>query len=184
MKIRPAIAGDAEAIGTLASEFHAHLNSLGDPMKFHFNAETYLRDGFGENPAFVGLVAELGENIIGYLLLQFGYDTDQSRRLAYVDDLYVSETSRGQGVGKALMKRAADVARLHGAQALWWGVHERNYSAFRFYENLGARYIKGIRFMSIDVEALIYDGNATKGSCESIGANRFNTRSGDRSGDN
>jgi len=154
MRIRAATVDDAEAIAKLASEFHAYLRKLGNASSFHFNASTYVRDGFGENPAFLGLVAELDENIIGYLLLQFGYDTDQSRRLAYVDDLYVGESWRGKGIGKALMVRAADSARSHGAQALWWGVHEKNDSAFRFYEGLGARYVKGIRFMSIDAEAL------------------------------
>lgn len=154
-RIRAATVDDAEAIGRLAAEFHAYLRKLGDASSFHFNASTYVRDGFGENPAFLGLVAESDENIIGYLLLQFGYDTDQSRRLAYVDDLYVGESWRGQGVGKLLMTRAADLARTHGAQALWWGVHERNDSAFRFYESLGARYVKGVRFMSIDVDDLV-----------------------------
>jgi len=154
ISIRAATIDDAGSISKLAAEFHAYLQKLGDASNFYFNASTYIRDGFGEKPAFVGLVAESGEDIVGYLLLQFGYDTDQSRRLAYVDDLYVGESWRGQGVGKALMTQAADTARSHGAQALWWGVHERNDLAFRFYEGLGARYVKGIRFMSIDVGAL------------------------------
>ena len=154
MKIRMATADDAEAISKLASEFHAYLNALGDSTKFYFNASTYLRDGFGERPAFLGLVGELDDTVVGYLILDFGYDTDRSRRLAYVNDLFVTESCRGQGVGKALMIRAAETAREHGAETLWWGVYDRNDSAMRFYESLGARYIKGIRFMSIDADAL------------------------------
>lgn len=155
MRIRPATADDAEAISKLASEFHAYLNRLGDPTKFHFNASTYLRDGFGERPAFVGLVAESDNSIvIGYLILHFGYDTDHGRREAYIDDVYVQESWRGHAVGKALMVRAANTAREHGAEALWWGVYERNNTALRFYESLGARYINGMRFMSIDVDSL------------------------------
>lgn len=154
MKIRAATADDAEAISKLASEFHAYLNALGDATKFHFNGSTYLRDGFGERPAFLGLVAESNETLVGYLILDFGYDTDQSRRLAYVNDLFVTESCRGQGVGKALMRSAAETAREHGAQALWWGVYDRNDSAILFYEELGARYVESIRFMSIDIEKL------------------------------
>ena len=149
-----ATADDAEAISKLASEFHAYLNALGDQTKFHFNASTYLRDGFGNEPAFLGLVAESDDTVVGYLILDFGYDTDQSRRLAYVNDLFVTESCRGRGLGKALMKHAAKTAREHGAEALWWGVYERNHSAMRFYQDLGARYVEGIRFMAIDVEAL------------------------------
>jgi GNAT superfamily N-acetyltransferase len=154
MMIRAATADDAEAISKLALEFHGYLNALGDSTKFLFNASTYLRDGFGERPAFLGLVAESDETVVGYLIVDFGYDTDRSRRLAYVNDLFVTESCRGQGVGKALMSRAAETAREHGAETLWWGVYDRNDSAMRFYESLGARYIKGIRFMSIDVDAL------------------------------
>ena len=91
------------------------------------------------------------DTVIGYLLLHFGYDTDRGRREAYVHDLYVEATRRGQGIGKALMVRAADLARSRGAEALWWGVQERNTAAFRFYESLGAQYVTGVRFMSMDI---------------------------------
>lgn len=158
MRVRAATADDAEPISKLASEFHAYLNALGDPTEFNFNASTYLRDGFGERPAFLGLVAESNDNVVGYLILDFDYDTDHSRRLAFVNDLFVTESYRGQGVGKALMDHAAETAREHGAQALWWGVYERNESALKFYESLGAAYVKGISFMSIEVDNL-FDEN-------------------------
>lgn len=154
MIIRTAEAGDAQAIEKLAAEFHRYLNQLGDPTQFSFNASAYLRDGFGDQPAFAGLVAQSEEQIVGYLILHFGYDTDHGKRDAYIDDLFVTEYWRSKGVGKALLKSAADVARAHGAEALWWGVYERNDSALRFYESLGARHVKGIRFMAIDVDSL------------------------------
>lgn len=96
----------------------------------------------------------MDEQIIGYLILHFGYDTDHSRRDAKVDDLFVTERWRGKGAGEALMKGAAEVAQSHGAEALWWGVYEHNKSAIRFYETLGARHVKDMRFMSIDIESL------------------------------
>lgn len=155
MRIRVGTPADAEAISKLASEFHAYLHELGDAMQFYFNGSTYLRDGFGENPAFTALMAESDDaEVVGYLILSFGYDTDRSRRLAYVDDVFVREASRGRGIGKALMVHAAEIARTQGVETLWWGVHERNDDAMRFYKKLGARYIKGIRFMSIDIAAL------------------------------
>jgi GNAT superfamily N-acetyltransferase len=145
----------------LATEFHAYLRGLGDPMRFHFTAETFRRDGFGERPAFVALVAEAGGGAVGYALIHFGYDTDRSRREAYLNDLFVTEAWRGQGVGKALIIAAAQAARSqHGAQALWWGVYDRNAVAFRFYEKLGATYVDNVRFMSVDIDALLGGGAA------------------------
>jgi ribosomal protein S18 acetylase RimI-like enzyme len=149
--IRNADLRDAAAVARLADEFHAYLNALGDPALFNFTAEIYVRDGFGDDPAFYGLVAESGGSVVGYLLLHFGYDTDRGRREAYVDDVYVQAKSRGQGIGKALMSEAAGLARSRGAKVLWWGVYERNEAAFRFYESIGARYLTGIRFMYMDI---------------------------------
>lgn len=155
MNIREATVDDAESISKLASEFHHYLSSLGDPTRFNFSAAAYVRDGFSDNPAFLGFVAEIKDEVVGYLIFHFGYDTDYSRRLAYVVDLYVDEKHRSHGIGKALMKRAGEAALAHGATALWWGVYERNASALKFYESLGAKHIKDIQFMSIKAEALI-----------------------------
>lgn len=154
MNIREATTADAESIANLASEFHNYLKDLGDQTSFYFNATTYLRDGFGPNPAFFGFVAEIEGAVVGYLLYHFGYDTDLSRRLTFIIDLYVGEKYRGRRIGTALMKRAAEAARDQEATDLFWSVYERNESALRFYEGLGARYVKGIHFMAIDVEAL------------------------------
>ena len=159
MTIRPATPGDADGVAALATEFHAYLNGLGDDMPFHFTAETYLRDGFGERPAFAGLVAEADGAVVGYALMHFGYDTDRSRREAFVADLFVTERWRGQGVGKALLIEAAKTAKVqHGAEGLWWGVYDRNESALQFYEQLGATYVNHVRFMSIDIDALTRHG--------------------------
>jgi len=65
MKIREATRDDANEIGALAEEFTNYLRSLGDETDFRFNANTFLRDGFGEEPAFKGLVAEIKGDTAG-----------------------------------------------------------------------------------------------------------------------
>ena len=149
--IRPATIDDAEAVTTLAEELNAYIRSLGDKTNFTFSSAAYVRDGFGGDPAFYGLVAENEGVIVGYLLYHFAYDTDHGRRLAYIADVYVQPGWRGHGIGKALMRRAAEVVRERGVESLWWGVYKHNESAFRFYESLGAQYLSDIRFMSMDV---------------------------------
>ena len=52
--VREATRNDAYEVGSLAMEFADYLRSLGDPTPFQFNDQTYLRDGFGDNPAFQG----------------------------------------------------------------------------------------------------------------------------------
>jgi ribosomal protein S18 acetylase RimI-like enzyme len=147
--IRPALAGDAHAIGNLAQQFAGYLRSLGDPTDFKLTAETYLGDGFGATPAFAGLVAEDQGTVIGYLLYHFGYDSDKAARNLHVVDLYVDPAVRTRGVGTALMSHAAGIAREAGAQELIWSVFHPNTLAIGFYEKLGAVRITDVFFMNL-----------------------------------
>jgi ribosomal protein S18 acetylase RimI-like enzyme len=145
--IRTTTRDDAEAIGEFARQFADYLRSLGDPTDFRFNAEAYLRDGFGPNPAFSGLVAELDGRIAGYLLYNFSYDTDKAIRLLHVLDLYVHDSARRHGAGRALMQAAAQICREAGGSELFWVVYSHNRLAFAFYESLGAQYAKDLQIM-------------------------------------
>ena len=149
--IRPAVIDDAEGIGRLAAEFAQYLRDLGDESELNFNAEVYVRDGFGNNPASSGLVAEHDNEIQGYLLYHPGYDTDCATRILHVIDLYVSETQRGQGIGRALMKEAQKICRRLGGTQLFWSVFAPNKAAIEFYEHLGAKFTRDLLFMTLDV---------------------------------
>jgi GNAT superfamily N-acetyltransferase len=149
--IRPATPADAEAIGQLMAQSAAYLRALGDTTDFRFTAEIYRRDGFGPNPAFSALVAELDNEIVGHLFYHFGYDTDRAMRLLYVIDLMVREDRRGQTIGKALMLRAAEICRETGGSEMVWAVYKPNQQAAKFYERLGAKYIEDLHFMHWDV---------------------------------
>jgi ribosomal protein S18 acetylase RimI-like enzyme len=133
LNIRAASADDAEAVGRLAEQFADYLRSLGDTTDFKLNAQTYLRDGFGTNPAFSGLVAEKDGNIVGYLLYHFGYDSDNAMRILHVVDLYVNESVRRLGIGRALMSAAAKLSRDAGGTELFWSVYVHNKVAASFY---------------------------------------------------
>lgn len=149
--VRSAIAQDANDIGELAQEFADYLRVLGDPSDFRFDADAYLRDGFGANSAFSGLVAESNGEILGYLLYHQGYEVDEATRNLHIIDLYVRGQWRRRGVGRALMEEAARVCRRLGGAQLFWSVYVRNEAAFAFYEGLGARYTQDLRFMRLDV---------------------------------
>ena len=152
MKIREATRDDADDIGALAGEFADYLRSLGDTTDIQFNASTYLRDGFGDNPAFQGLVAEIDNDVVGYLLYHSGYDADLAMRILHVIDLYVRPANRLQGVGRAFMKRAGEICTAAGGKGLFWSVYSPNRPAFDFYERLGARYVKDIEYMYLPLE--------------------------------
>src|SRR5437773_1397978 len=99
VSIRPLTTHDAADVERLYEQSAAHHRSLGDQSDFRFDADAFLRDGFGENPAFKGIGAEFDGTLVGYLLYAFEYDTDRASRYLFVLDLLVDESVRQQGVG-------------------------------------------------------------------------------------
>ena len=151
LTIRAATAADAEQVALLGREFAAYLRSLGDPGSFGLNAEQYLRDGFGENAALSGLIAELDGEVVGFLLYCRGYDLDLGGRIIHIVDLFVRETARRQGVARALMEAVAKICRRAGGQQLLWAVYTPNTLAKDFYEKLGATYVRDLQYMHLPV---------------------------------
>ena len=154
LTIRSALATDAPTVGSLVKQFANYLRTLGDQTDFKLTAEAYLRDGFGLRPAFQGLVAEDGGQVIGYLLYHFGYDSDGAFRNLHIVDLYVDFKARKKGVGRALMKATAGIARQAGAREIIWSVYHANDLAASFYERLGASRISDLFFMKLPVDGL------------------------------
>lgn len=150
--IRSAHAEDAEAIGAMMREFADFLRSLGDEGPLDADAEMVRRYGFGSNPAFAGLVAELDGAPSGYLLYHFGFDADSACRIVHVIDLYVREGARRHGVARALMERAREICRDAGGGGLAWSVYKPNKLATGFYERLGAVGIRDLDFMWWEID--------------------------------
>lgn len=148
--IRDAGRDDVPAMAALIEEFARYMRDLGDLTDLRLDAVALHRDGFGVDPAFRGLVAERAGTVVGLLLHHAGYDTDAACRLLFVVDLYVAESARGHGIGAALMNEARKAAVRAGARQLVWTVDRRNVAAKRFYEGIGARYVKDLELMYLD----------------------------------
>ncbi len=99
--------------------------------------EDLLRDGFGSNPKFQLLVAEMNQKIVGIALYYDRYSTWKGRTL-YLEDLIVEESQRRLGIGKALLKELVKIADEEEVERLEWQVLEWNKPAIEFYQKLGA----------------------------------------------
>jgi GNAT superfamily N-acetyltransferase len=152
--IRPVRVDDAEAVGAMAQELNTAMRALGDKNEGRFDAACFRRDGFGDRPAFKGLIAEEDGEPQGYLLYNEIYDTDLAQPALFVIDLYIRPAARGQGLGRALMNEAERLCRAAGGGALLWGVLHQNAAAMAFYETLGARYVDDVRFMVLRLPAM------------------------------
>ena len=149
--IRKARLADVPAIACLAAEFAQYLRGLGDSTEFRLNADALERDGFGQEPAFGGVVAEMGGGVVGYLLYHDGYDTDAACRLLIIADLFVTQAARGRGAGTALMREAREIAVSRGAKQFVWTVYQPNTQALRFYERNGGRRVQDLHLMCLDL---------------------------------
>ena len=97
IEIRRSTADDAQSIGRLAAEFQSYLRASATKQTSDWDGARYLADGFGEDPAFEGLVAEADSRVVGYALYHFGYDTERGQRLIYLIDRFVSQPFRRAG---------------------------------------------------------------------------------------
>jgi ribosomal protein S18 acetylase RimI-like enzyme len=149
MTIRPIQPNDADPIATLYQQSASYLRALGDDSSFLFDTKNYLQHGFGEQPVFSGIVAEIEMKLVGYLLYSFFYDTDAASKVMFILDLLVDETQRNKGFGQALIKEAKNIAKSKDAKTLFWAVYKDNNLAEQFYTKLGAKKIEDVFFMSM-----------------------------------
>ncbi|MGC4089944.1 MAG: GNAT family N-acetyltransferase [Polyangiaceae bacterium] len=107
---------------------------------------------FGPKPVAEALVAERAERTIGFALFFTTYSTFLTRPGIYLEDLFVLESERGSGVGKALLGAVRDVAVLRGAGRFEWSVLDWNENAIAFYERFGAKVLPDWRICRIELE--------------------------------
>jgi GNAT superfamily N-acetyltransferase len=134
-RIRPASPADGESVAAMCTALSA---AEGNDVQPGFTAEAFRRDGFGPDPAFVCLIAEMNGEAIGYALHCRDYDTDHLCRSLYLADLYVETAAHGRGIGRALMAATARAGRARGARLIMWHVLKSNLGARRFYSTVGA----------------------------------------------
>jgi GNAT superfamily N-acetyltransferase len=99
-----------------------------------------LRDVFGPTPRAEVLIAERDHAPLGFALFFHNYSTWEGRSGLYIEDLFVEETERKSGVGRALMAAIARLARDRGCARVELGVLEWN-PAREFYHRLGMRHM-------------------------------------------
>lgn len=104
---------------------------------FKVSETELISQGLCDNPTFSALVAEQGNNLLGYAVfysIPFTYDL---RPTVIMKELYVTHAARGQGVGEALFQMVKTESKKLGAARLQWLVLPSNDPAKRFYQAQG-----------------------------------------------
>ena len=170
LNIRPATPAD---VPTMLRFIHELATYEREPSAVIATEADLLRDGFSLAPdgtplhsptRFGALIADYSESPkesseaplapAGFALFFASYSTWQGHHGIRLEDLYVTPSLRGKGIGRALLARLAQIAIDEGCPRLEWDVLDWNAPAIAVYEKIGAHMLTTWRIMRLSGDAL------------------------------
>jgi GNAT superfamily N-acetyltransferase len=130
IKIRKASENDFASVHGLVEEFARFIKT---PEKVLITVEQMIQD----KDHFKCLVAIDNDKIIGFTTYFFSYYSWTGKAL-YIDDLYVKENYRGNGIGSNLFDALFQIAKEENCKKVKWQVSNWNTNAIEFYKKRGA----------------------------------------------
>ena len=135
MNLRPATISDVPTILRFIRELAEFEKLL---HEVEATEEKLRQTLFGADSRAEVIIAERAGVAEGFALYFTSYSTFLAKNGIYLEDLYVSPASRGQGIGTALLRRLAQIALERGAGRLEWSVLDWNEKAIALYRKMGA----------------------------------------------
>ena len=113
---------------------------------------------FGDRPAAEVWMAyhmeNGGDECAGFALFFTNYSTFLAKPGLYLEDLFVKPHLRRKGIGLALLKKLAAIARERDYGRMEWSVLDWNEPAIQFYKKLGAAPLEEWTMFRLAGEAL------------------------------
>ena len=132
MRIRQASLDDMAAVAELSRELAAHVGD-NDPGS---DASLLSDSGFGHDRWFECFVAEDDNRIVGFVLFCRRFEAHTRRKRLWLADIYVAESQRRDGIGRALVAAVQARAAELGCAAIDFELARENDAARVFYEHL------------------------------------------------
>ena len=151
MQIRQAIPRDADVIHRFIVELATYEREA-DAVQV--TPAQLRRQLSAERPPFEALIAETDQPV-GFALFFHNYSTWRGQQGLYLEDLFVLESHRGQGIGKRLLSTLAAMTLSRGCTRLEWQVLDWNQPAIDFYAALGAPVRRGWLPCRLEGEPLV-----------------------------
>ena len=134
--IRKAIKSDCPRMMELIHELAVYEQA---PNEVTVTIEHFEESGFGNNPVWWAYVAEVEGTVIGFALYYIRYSTWKGQRM-YLEDLLVTESWRGKGIGMLLFNALIAAAKEQQLNGITWQVLDWNEAAINFYKKLSANF--------------------------------------------
>ncbi len=132
--IRPAVHGDIHTLTKLSQDL---TNEVGREFS-GANAAAIAGICSGREDAFAWLAASSADlPPVGYGVLTLGYSVEHGGVDGFVDELYIAQHARRQGLGTALMSLVETEAQRRGVNVLHLEAESNNPKAQALYQRLG-----------------------------------------------
>ena len=131
---RPGTREDIPAVFELVKELAVYEKAL-DQVS---NTVERMKNHYDEK-LFDFQVAELEGKTVGLALYYYRYSTWKGKRL-YLEDIVITESVRGNGLGKKLFDAVVETGKASGCTGMMWQVLDWNTSAVGFYRKYGTRF--------------------------------------------
>lgn len=154
IRIRPLTQADHPALAALMVEMQGH-------YKVPCPSVEEIRADLADLPAGVEiLVAAKAEAILGFAAVCNLYPGPGLKPGFFLKEIYVADTARGMGLGRALMRALAELALERGHRRIDWTADADDPALLRFYEGLGAVAQRKKVFYRLAGEALVATARA------------------------
>lgn len=125
---------------------------------FSLTEESLTKYCFCENPLFYSLVAqtedkeETENKLIASVIYFYTFSSFTGKPTLYIEDIFVLEKYRGQGIGKKLFLELTLEANKRDCARIEWAVLDRNKESIEFYKSLGAYPLEDRTNYRLDLE--------------------------------
>ena len=144
-RYRGAVAAEVEIAPIAAEEFEELLPLIAAYQRFYEVEEideernrAFFRRFLAPSEDGLLLGARREGELVGYACLYWHFSSLEACESVLMNDLFVTEAARGEGVGRALIEATAEVARERGVPYVEWATAPDNHTAQRLYDSTGA----------------------------------------------
>jgi GNAT superfamily N-acetyltransferase len=139
VEIRPVRRDDFAAWKELWDGYNAFYGRSGSTALLPDVTQTTWSRFFDEYEPMHALIAECCDKMLGLAHFLYHRSTIQVAPTCYLQDLFTTEASRGQGIGGALIQAVYERAKTAGSPRVYWQTHETNTVAMKLYDKVAEK---------------------------------------------
>lgn len=139
--IKQAVIQDIPQIIPVFDSYREYFKQKRDPV----STEQFLFDRF-EHRESIMFIAETDGDVVGIAHLYPSFSSLSLQRVWILNDFFIIEQFRGQGIGKQLIFAVKEYARLTKAKGIELSVEHTNTNAWAFWESTGFKLDEEFRY--------------------------------------